>query len=61
MIGGLISPYNRKKTLMENRNDAKENTLLKLGGMIEAKPTGKFKDKNHINEKPTDAKNMYDY
>ena len=59
-IGGT-SPFNRKKTLMEERNDGKENALLKLGSMIEPKPTGKYKDKTHINEKPTNYQDMYEY
>lgn len=46
---------------MEERNDGKENALLKLGSMIEPKPTGKYKDKTHINEKPTNYQDMYEY
>ena len=46
---------------METRNQDTENQLLKLGGMIEAKKTGKLLIHDNVNEKATDYKDMYAY
>ena len=43
-VGGIMSPYNKKKSFMDTRNQQNDNTLLKLGGMIEPKKTGKLLD-----------------
>ena len=44
---------------MEARNYDQENALIKLGGMIEPKKTGKYMEMDHVNKKPTDYKDMY--
>ena len=46
---------------MEARNQNNEDELVKLGGMIEPKKTGKFMEIDHVNKKPTDYRDMYAY
>ena len=44
---------------VSERQEQAENAFMKLGGMQDPKPEGKFLDKNHICLKPTKIENMY--